>query len=154
MGGHLPRLSRGVGAGAAEEQSPGVPAVALASAERAAELLPCWVEAHFRCAQAHLLAGDPRGAEPCVRRGLGIDGGHAGARALLRALEAGKGVPEAAPGEAELVAWVAALEVSLAGKEAEVEQAAAELAAREARAERDRAAVAEAKDALAWFRMR
>ena len=68
--------------------------------------------------------------------------------------EQSPGVPEAAPGEAELVARVAALEVSLAGKEAEVEQAAAELAAREARAERDRAAVAEAKDALAWFRTR
>ena len=65
------------------------PAAALASAERAAELLPFWAEAHFRCAQAHQLAGNPRGAERCVRRALGIDGGHAGARALLRALEAG-----------------------------------------------------------------
>ena len=64
----------------------------------------------------------------------------------------GPGPPED-PGEAELVARVAALEVSLAGKEAEVEQAAAELAARAARAERERAELAKAKDDLAWFRM-
>ena len=64
-------------------------------------------------------------------------------------------------GEAELVARVAALEHSLAGKEAEVgekrevaEKAAAEHARAEAGAERERAEVAKAKDALAWYRRR
>ena len=74
--------------------------------------------------------------------------------------EQGPGAPED-PGEAELVARAAALEVSLAGKEAEVAEkrervarAQAELAATEAGAERERAEVAKAKDALAWHRTR